>query len=406
MAFSLPIDIVNRALQRLRVMRISSLDAPSHQAAEAAAMYDDLRLSEVRRNLWKFATRRVVLRPIGIDTLLWTPAAWVSGTSYGLGAVVSYTPVSGPYTGVTAYWQLAVAESSSTTAPDQDPNWKHYCGPTAVDLYNTGPEGSGNTSVNVATTYQTGEIALVPATYAGGTTYAINDVVNYNSAWYVSLTASNTGNQPDTSPTHWALWTSNGRGNGTYGRTATNSPIPLTYPGTPSIYISLYNNNADNPASGTVNWVNIGGTVEPLQIAWPLGTGPFQDVSTLNASYLPNGWLKEAPLDPKAGQTTFLGANTGGAPEDWVYEGNLLVTGYYNGSLTVRGVFDITDVTAFDPMFCEGLSARIALELCLDEQTQRMITEYNQMMSSARMTNAIEIGPIFPVENRYVTVRA
>lgn len=45
--------------------------------------------------------------------------------------------------------------------------------------------------------------------YAGGTAYAVNDEVAYNNFNWVSLTSSNTGHQPDISPTNWALLNEN-----------------------------------------------------------------------------------------------------------------------------------------------------------------------------------------------------
>ena len=41
----------------------------------------------------------------------------------------------------------------------------------------------------------------VVALYVAGTTYALNDIVRYNSRLYTSLVASNVGNQPDIRPT-------------------------------------------------------------------------------------------------------------------------------------------------------------------------------------------------------------
>jgi hypothetical protein len=42
-------------------------------------------------------------------------------------------------------------------------------------------------------------------TYAGGTTYALCNVVYYSSSAYVSIQAANTGHQPDTSTTWWTV---------------------------------------------------------------------------------------------------------------------------------------------------------------------------------------------------------
>lgn len=41
------------------------------------------------------------------------------------------------------------------------------------------------------------------AAYAGGTTYAVGDLVTYSGVVYYSRVAANTGNQPDISPTQW-----------------------------------------------------------------------------------------------------------------------------------------------------------------------------------------------------------
>jgi hypothetical protein len=415
MGYSQPLDIANSVATMLGQDQLTLNDFNGNPFAtklgrQVNANYDKMRLVEIQRNLWKFSTRRVILRPIGIDSVLWTPSAWTAG-NYPVGSVVSYTPTVGPYTGVTSYWRLNVAEPSSVATPDIDPNWQHYCGPLALDLYNTGAQGQGSTTAyNDSEIYQAGEVVLVPATYGSGTAYSINQVVNYNGAWYVSLTNANTGNTPSSSPTDWVLWTSQGRGQGTYGITATKSPIPLTYPGAYSIYLSLYNNNSDNPVNGTGNWVNVGGTVVPLIVVWPADCGPYNDPTTNNAFHLPSAFLKRAPTDPKAGQTGYLGANSGSNPEDWVIEGRLIVTGDA-GPIMVRFIADITDVNEFDPMFCEGLACRIALknnEVITQKPDLKkdIMEDYKKFMGEARATNSIEQGIITPVENRYVTVRA
>lgn len=415
MAFAVPLDIATRTLQLLGLDPITLTDFNGSPFVTKAAVnlnssYDKIRLAELRRNLWVFCTRRVILRAIDIDTVLWTPPVWAAG-AFGVGAVVQYTPTTGPYTGKASYWELSVAEPGSSVSPDLDPLWHHYCGPLAVDLYNTGLSGTGSTSqVNDSQNYQSGELALVPASYAGGTTYGINNVVNSGGQWYVSLINANVGNTPSSSPTAWALWTSQGRGNGLYGLTATKSPIPLIFPVGWSVYRSLYNNNADNPVNGTLNWINVGGSITPLQISWPIGTGPLYDTATsMNAFYLPSGFLKRAPTSPKQGQTGYLGANSGSMPEDYIIENGVLVSSNA-GPIMIRCIFDMTDVSEFDPMFCEGFAISLALENCeiltekedLDAKLER---RYGRKMGEARAADAIENGPITPVENRYVTVR-
>jgi hypothetical protein len=83
----------------------------------------------------------------------------------------------------------------------------------------------------VAATHLVSSNATEPyATWASGTTYAKDAFVDYGTHIYQSLVNSNTGNQPDTSPTQWVLV---GPDN-THAMfddqisTATNSTSPLT----------------------------------------------------------------------------------------------------------------------------------------------------------------------------------
>jgi hypothetical protein len=408
-AFTLPIDIINRALQLARQPRITTLADHSEQALETVFTYDKLRESELTTNFWRFATKRAVLRAIGIDTVTWVPATWVSGTTYASGAIVSYTPPTGLYAGETFYWQTRAAKTAATVSPELDPDYNRYCGALALDLYNTGTTGLTTTA------YQQGEIVLVPAAYAGGTTYAINNVVRSGAVWYVSLTAGNIGNAV-TDTTNWVPWTSLGRSASSYGVTASGSPIPLTYPGAIKIYASMYANNEDNPVSATGNWLDVtGASTTPLQIMWPVGAGPSHDLASSNVYALPNAFLRRAPTDPKAGLYSYLGSTSGASPEDWTLEDKYLVS-HAPGPLMMRFIASVVDVSAMDPLFCEMLAAQIAEETTASFKTldpkllpQLMASisrKYKSDRRRAVLTNAIEIGPTSMFENRYVTVRA
>lgn len=58
----------------------------------------------------------------------------------------------------------------------------------------------------VAATHLVSSTAVESASpWAVGTTYAKDAVVDYGTHYWISLVNSNTGNQPDTSPTQWAL---------------------------------------------------------------------------------------------------------------------------------------------------------------------------------------------------------
>lgn len=409
--FDTPVDIINRALQHCRQPRITTVTDHSEQAEETVFMYDKLREAEMSINLWRFATRRVILRALGIDTVTWVPVTWVATTTYAAGAVVSYSPPTGVYAAQTMYWQTSKGKTGSASAltPEVDPDWTKFFGLLTTDLYDTGAQGTSTTS------YQPGEIVLVPAAYAGGTTYALNAVVSSSTIWYVSLTAGNIGNAV-TNATYWTPWTSRGRSVNSYGVTASNSPIPLTYPTGWKVYISLFSNNQDNPVSATGNWLDLAAaSITPLQIMWPIGCGPSHDLYTSGVFALPNGFLKKAPTNPKGGQSPYLGAFSGVAPEDWVEEDRYIVSNS-PGPMMMRFIADIVDVTEMDASFCELLAASLAIDAApsfksldpkllptiLSDTKQRYRAEHR----SAVVSNAIEIGPISQVENRYVTVRA
>ena len=97
------------------------------------------------------------------------------------------------------------------------------------------------------TTYAAGAAAAYqgPA-YVGATTYAAGAVVSYGNQSYVSLVSSNTGNQPDISPTDWAL--------------------------TVTLYVSLVGSNTGNQPDispsdwAPVVWQQWVGNVLPLEV--------------------------------------------------------------------------------------------------------------------------------------------
>ncbi len=80
------------------------------------------------------------------------------------------------------------------------------------------------------------------------------------------------------------------------------------------------------------------------------------------------------------------------------------------GPIMLRFVADMVDVTRMHAMFCEGLGARLALEVCetLTQSSAKVATiakEYQTFMSEARLVNAIEIGAEEPPEDDWVTCR-
>jgi hypothetical protein len=335
MSFQIPLDIVNRALGHCGRKRIYSFADPSAQAAELSFVYDKCRDAELSRNVWAFAIRRAVLRPIDTATVIWSPPTWVATTSYAAGAVISYTPVGLNASELGAnplsylwYTDLAITGSVANPTPDVATAWHRYFGPVTADPY-------------VATSYWTGELTLV-----GGTT----------------------------------------------------------------LYSSLISNNTDLPP--TANWLQQGGTFAPLNILYPIGTGPANNTRTANAYRLPYGFLRKAPQDPRGDFGVWLGAPSGLMDTDWVYENGYLVS--RDGQpLLIRFIADIIDVYEMSPMFCEGLAARIATEIApsLVEKDILSVTlantarHYRGEMVEARMANAVLIGSEAPPLDSYISCR-
>ena len=129
LAYSLPVDIANRALQHCRMARITSLFPPDSNmnAQEIAFCYDKVRTAELERNCWTFSTREVILRPLDTTTLQWTPTTYSATTTYAVGYVVNYN---GDY--YQAQPGVAVGD-----IPDIAATWLRYFGPITYDPFIT-----------------------------------------------------------------------------------------------------------------------------------------------------------------------------------------------------------------------------------------------------------------------------
>ncbi len=125
-AFTQPLDIVNRALQILELPRVASLKDSSLAATEMAFTYDKRREYELRRNLWRFATRRVALRPTASTSVLLTPQPWVAGTYPG-GSIVSTTDGQA--------W-VSLVNNNTGTPGIPGSGWEEYFGPMVVTPWN------------------------------------------------------------------------------------------------------------------------------------------------------------------------------------------------------------------------------------------------------------------------------
>lgn len=532
-AYKIPEDIANRALQHCGARRITTFQDSSKNASETSFCYDKLRRAELQRNTWRFATRRAAIWPIETTTMFLRPALWSAAATYYVGSIVadadgtlwiSNSPDNlGNSPGFDNAGDLADVRGGSQY-------WDRYFGPLTVQPFDTtgqtayfagdlvyeAPQGDGAYAVYLSlqdgnsqdpgiamqwqpgTFYSKDQIVQFAPNWASGTTYAAGASVNYNGVVYVSLAASNTGNEPDISPTWWvtapttlgpALWSdtttysigqfatwehvtyvslqNSNLGNNpdpsaewaavaapalylskidfNMGNEPDLSPAPWVMGATYAsgatvagsdgyIYTSKINGNVSlNPVGDNgVHWTNtgtkapwttqfVGGTgsdqwlylpvsLSDMSFTYPVGTGPTDQTQTRNVYRLPAGYLNmPSSQDPKEGSVSFLGAPTGNMYKDWLLEGDYLIT-RDSYPIVLRFVADMTDVTKMHDMFCEGLAARIAAEVCetVTQSTQKLAAisaAYKTAMSEARLVNAIETGPVEPPEDDYVTCR-
>lgn len=253
---------------------------------------------------------------------------------------------------------------------------------------------------------------LAPAAYNPATAYAVGSIVNYaGKNWQTNV--ATTGQQPGLDASPWELYagpmTITAEAVTAGATVLANSYFAgelVLYSGV--VYLSLIGNNDDIPP--TANWLSLGAVSSALTILYPIGSGPSSQNNTRNIFHLPGAWLREAPQDPKAGSTSPLGAPAGLQYQDWEYENGYIVSASVD-TMIYRFTADVTKVTNFDPMFCEGLAARVAFEVCetLTQSAEKLNTigsAYNRFMTEARQVNGIETGASEPPEDDYISCRA
>lgn len=419
-AFNVPVDIANRALQHVGASRIMTPDFSeiSKNCKEVAFVYDKLRQSELQRNTWRFAVRTTVLRPIGPNTMLLTPSLWSSQTTYFVGSII--VDPSGNI------WQSNSANNLGQE-PIQTPTWDLYCGPMTASLWDSTTSyrvgelvyttpGDGTNRVYMSMLDGNTDNPATATAWDATVTYSKNQVITRSSVAYMSRIDLNLNQDPATTFfAEWASGTTYASGakvtatDGLIYQSSTNGNVgnnPTTDGGshwTNTGVLSPWDTTFVSGA-GSLNWRQIGGiefpygvTLTPMNIIWPVGTGPANQASSRNAYRLPANFLRLAPLDSKAAATSPLGFPGNTYADDWEFRGAYLTT-RTNTEIIFAFVADTVDVATFDGMFCEGLGARIGFEVCetltqSTEKKQGIGSEYQKFMSEARQSNAIIMGP-------------
>lgn len=433
--FATSIDIANRALQHCGVTNL--IDASlgfneiSTNAAQTGFCYDKLRRAELRRNMWVFATKRAVLRAIDTNSRMLAPGLWSSTVTYFIGSIVA------DQYGIP--WQSKIPSNLANDPLSSAGCWQQYFGPLAVYLYNSATSyfagelvyttaGDGTYRVFVSLENGNADVPATATAYAATVVYTKNQVVTYSSVAYMSRIDFNTAQTPTSSAASWSNVTSYSIGNSVTGTDGFK-------------YTSLVNTNlANDPTTdagtnwsntgvltpwttvftggtGSLKWLEIGGAefpagvaLSPMAIVYPLGSGPSTQEATRNVFKLPASYLRTAPQDPKAGSTSYLGAPTNLEYNDWTYESGFIVSRQVN-PIVLRFVADISDVTLMDDMFCEGLAARIGIEVCepitqSSDKLKTIAALYAKVMGEARTVNAIETGSDEPPLDDFIACRA
>lgn len=179
MAFTVPVDVANRALQIIGVPRIVSFTDSVKAAKETNFAIDKIRGAELRRSVWTFATRQAVLRPTVATTLTITFLAYNAATTYAAGDIVADSA---------GYLWLSIRGTNLAQTPGAggvNPYWVSYFGPQVVQVWDTTVQYFPGDMVVVGGALTVVYIAVAPslaqtpanATYwhlvAGATTSAI-----------------------------------------------------------------------------------------------------------------------------------------------------------------------------------------------------------------------------------------
>lgn len=370
-AFSAPVDIANRALQKCGATRITSLSGVSKEAKEVNACYNMLREAELERACWRFSIRRVVLRAVG--TAL---PDWDAAVTYAVGSLVTYNNVN--------YISIHITNLNQN--------------PVTATTYWT--VFIGNTSQKV--TFQD---------WAVGTAYAAGRIITASdNLLYLSLVAGNIGNDPTTDTgANWRQYVGSIVASA-YDSGTTYYVGEVVFSTAQVAYYSTQNGNANAPSTG-IGWATLTGvTLAPIVIEWPAGTGPSTDLQSRNIFVLPYGYLRPAPQNPHAGDTSILGYPSNAVRTDWLLEGNYLISSDPS-PIVFRFGANIAQVSLMTNQYCEGLATRIGYEVCeiltqSNVKLQQLGGQYKAWMGDARTLNGIETGPTQPPLDDYIACRA
>src|SRR5208282_5897881 len=177
----------NRALLHCEQPPLTSVTEDSTANTAVTFAYDKVRRAELRRNVWRFSTKKVVLRPVDVNTMILQPTLYSSTTTYYPGSIVS--DVNG------FNWISLIKDNLGNTPGGNNEAWDAYFGPMTIEPWNGANNG--------------------PPIWLSTTTYYAGELVTGSDGnVYSSIAGSNLNNNPVGGS---GYWTATG---------ATNNPVP------------------------------------------------------------------------------------------------------------------------------------------------------------------------------------
>lgn len=407
-AFIDSLDIANRVCDHLGQTPILEVDEDSTKNSTISRVYDQLREAELQRNVWYFAKRKVVLRPLSVSSRLLAPKLWQTNETYLPGAIVK--DANGDI------WISWLADNYGNE-PGVSDAWDSYFGPMTVELWSSG------------TTYFPGELVYKAGAYAG------SFVV------FLSLADSNSDN-PDTT-TAWAATTTYGLNDRAYsGGFTWRSLITLNLNVTPAVPPADYSSGVTYGTGNTATASD--GFIYTATTPATIGVDPVTDDGTFWTRGAAAAWSKTpAQYDASAkwlpvfsdmtnlgNEWLYVGINSTSrnvyrapagslrmarigyrdrlAAHDYEPHGEYITSGA--GIMVREFIANIKDVRKMHAMFCEGLAIRIAMGTAKkitgsDSEIATLASLYNKFMNEARTINGIEMGPEEPDEDEFLVIR-
>ncbi len=406
------LDVANRALDNLGKPHILDVNEDSLANSTIAGVYDKLREAELEGHIWRFAKRKVLLRPVTQTSRLLKPAQWNINETYLPGAIVS--DVNG------SIWISWLADNFGNE-PGISDAWDAYYGPMAVDQWapNVGYFAGelvwkqatfpGSFAIFMSTKFGNNDTPDVTTPWSATTVYGLNDRAFSGGSLWRSLITNNLNITPADIPNAYSSGTIYAAGNtvtasdGFVYTCVSNNTIgidPTIDDGTfwtHGVAAAWSRVPAQFAASG--NWLPLFSDMIDLGPEWQFAI-PSNIISgqALNAFRFPAGVGRHARLGYRFRQ----------GPDDYEPHGDYITSA--DAQILWEFMADIKDVRKMDAMFCEALAARIALATCKkltgsEAALPNLASIYNKWILLAASVNGIEMGPEEPDEDEYLTVR-